>query len=42
MIAFGAGFGNTVMARVALLVGRMQFLLYSWLPLITHRGGPGG
>ncbi len=33
MIAFGAGFGNTVMARVALLIGRMQFLLYDWLPL---------
>jgi len=39
MIAFGVGFGNTVMARVALLMGRMQFLLYEWLPLWTgfHR-----
>jgi|LSQX01.1.fsa_nt_gb hypothetical protein len=39
MIAFGVGFGNTVMARVALLIGRMQFLLYEWLPLWTgfHR-----
>jgi hypothetical protein len=35
MIAFGVGFGNTVMARVALLIGRMQFLLYQWLPLWT-------
>ncbi len=35
MIAFGVGFGNTVMARVALLIGRMQFLLYDWLPLWT-------
>lgn len=39
MIAFGVGFGNTVMARVALLIGRMQFLLYDWLPTWTsfHR-----
>ena len=41
MVAFGVGFGNTVMARVALLMGRMQFLLYDWLPLWTgfHRPG---
>jgi len=36
MIAFGAGFGNTVMARVSLLIGRVQFLLYQWLPTL-HR-----
>lgn len=34
MIAFGAAFGNTVMARVALFLGRMQFLLGNWLKLI--------
>ncbi len=34
MIAFGAGFGNTVMARVSLLIGRMQFLLRDWLGLM--------
>lgn len=34
MIAFGAAFGNTVMARVALFLGRMQFLLGTWLNLI--------
>ena len=31
MISFGAGFGNTVMARVSLLIGRFQFLLYDWV-----------
>lgn len=31
MIAFGATFGYTVMARVALLVGRIQFILHDWL-----------
>ncbi len=28
MIAFGAGFGNTVMARISLLIGRVQFLRF--------------
>lgn len=37
MIAFGAAFGNTVMARVSLFLGRMQFLLGNWLKLITAR-----
>lgn len=31
MVSFGAAFGYTVMARVSLLVGRFQFLLYYWL-----------
>ncbi len=31
MIAFGAGFGYTVMGRIALLVGRFQFLATDWL-----------
>jgi hypothetical protein len=30
MIAFGAHFGYTVMARVSLLIGRAQFLYYDW------------
>jgi hypothetical protein len=30
MVAFGAGFGNTVMARISLLIGRVQFLLEDW------------
>lgn len=34
MIAFGAAFGNTVMARVSLLVGRIYFLLGEWLTII--------
>jgi hypothetical protein len=33
MVAFGAHFGYTVMARVSLLIGRMQFLLGDWLGL---------
>ena len=37
MIAFGAAFGNTVMARVSLFLGRMQFLLGNWLKLISAR-----
>lgn len=34
MIAFGASFGYTVMARVSLLISRVQFLLRDWLHLI--------
>ena len=34
MIAFGASFGYTVMARISLLIGRMYFLLHNWLHLI--------
>ena len=33
MVAFGAHFGYTVMARVSLLIGRVQFLLVDWLGL---------
>lgn len=36
MVTFGAGFGYTVMARISLLVGRMQFLLGDWLGLINR------
>jgi len=31
MISFGAHFGYTVMARVSLLIGRVQFLIDDWL-----------
>ena len=31
MISFGAHFGFTVMGRVSLLIGRMQFLIDDWL-----------
>jgi len=34
MVAFGASFGYTVMARVSLLIARMQFLLRDWLHLL--------
>lgn len=34
MLAFGAAFGNTVMARVSLFLGRMQFLLGDWLKIV--------
>ena len=39
MITFGAGFGYTVMGRIALLAIRIEFLLDDWLWLIdpTHR-----
>jgi hypothetical protein len=30
MIAFGAHFGYTVMGRISLLIGRIQFLVYDW------------
>jgi len=34
MISFGAAFGYTAMARISLLIGRLQFLLGDWLHLI--------
>ncbi len=34
MIGFGASFGYTVMARISLLIGRIQFLMGDWLGLI--------
>jgi len=36
MISFGASFGYTVMGRMALLVGRIQFLSSEWLHLGMH------
>jgi hypothetical protein len=35
MIGFGAAFGYTAMARVSLLIGRLQFLLGDWLGIIN-------
>lgn len=32
-VSFGASFGYTVMGRVSLLVGRVQFLLFDWLKI---------
>ncbi|OYD14629.1 hypothetical protein CH333_06800 [candidate division WOR-3 bacterium JGI_Cruoil_03_44_89] len=34
MVAFGASFGYTVMARISLLIGRIYFLLEEWLHVI--------
>jgi hypothetical protein len=34
MVGFGAAFGYTVMARISLLIGRLQFLLGPWLGVI--------
>ncbi len=38
MVSFGAAFGFTVMGRVALLIGRLNFLVLDWIyPLIGIR-----
>jgi hypothetical protein len=34
MISFGASFGYTVMGRLSLLIGRIQFLLKDWLGIL--------
>ena len=34
MVAFGASFGYTVMARVSLLIARVQFLLRDWVHVL--------
>ena len=34
MVTFGASFGYTVMARISLLTGRVQYLLGDWLGLL--------
>jgi hypothetical protein len=33
MVSFGASFGYTVMGRLSLLIGRVQFLLFEWLKI---------
>lgn len=33
MVSFGAHFGYTVMARISLLIGRIQFILIDWLKI---------
>jgi len=38
MVAFGASFGYTVMARISLLIGRFQFLINDWVKgVILHQ-----
>ncbi|HHY76032.1 MAG TPA: hypothetical protein GX500_04500 [Firmicutes bacterium] len=34
MVAFGAAFGSTVMGRMSLFIGRLQYLFGDWLGLI--------
>jgi hypothetical protein len=34
MIAFGSAFGNTVMGRLSLFIGRLQYLLGDWLGIL--------
>jgi len=34
MIGFGATFGYTVMSRISLLIGRVQFLMTDWLGIL--------
>jgi hypothetical protein len=34
MVTFGASFGSAVMARISLLIGRLQMLLGDWLGLL--------
>jgi hypothetical protein len=36
MVAFGAAYGNTIMARSAVLLGRMQYLLGNWLGILNY------
>ena len=40
MIAFGAMFGSTVMARMSLFIGRLTFLFQEWIHLIPRNPGP--
>ena len=35
MVSFGAAFGYTAMARISLLIGRLQFILGDWLHIIS-------
>ena len=35
MISFGASFGYTVMSRMSLLIGRVYFLLVTWLHILS-------
>jgi hypothetical protein len=39
MVTFGAFFGSTVMARMALLIDRLQFMIHDWLRAIQNTLG---
>ena len=34
LVAFGATFGSTVMSRISVLLGRLQFILQDWLKVV--------
>ncbi len=36
MVGFGASFGLTVMARISLLIGRIQFLVNDVFVMLKH------
>jgi hypothetical protein len=38
MVSFGAAFGFTVMGRISLLIGRLNFLMFDWIGAM-FRGG---
>lgn len=40
MVAFGAIFGSTIMARMSLLIGRMYFLLHDWVQVVILHQKP--
>jgi hypothetical protein len=42
MVCFGAFFGSTVMARLALLVERVQFMANDWVPVLLRVCGVTG
>lgn len=39
MLGFGAAFGYTVMGRISLLIGRINFLIVNWIMGTAHRLG---
>jgi hypothetical protein len=41
MVCFGAFFGSTVMARLALLVERVQFIVRDWIAAVGGLVGIG-
>ncbi len=39
MVGFGASFGYTVMSRVSLLIGRVDFIINGWIPMFGQLFG---
>jgi hypothetical protein len=38
MVAFGAIFGSTIMARMALFISRIDWMMHTWLPIVPGIG----